>query len=162
MKIAVYPGSFDPFTRGHLDIAKRAAALFDKVIVAVLRNSTKQALFSIDERVNIINEVVREIPNVEVISFSGLTVDIAKEMHANCLVRGLRAITDFEYELQVAQTNRGLNPELDTVFFTTSLEYSYISSSLVKEIASYGGDIDMFVTPYVAEQVKKKYESSNK
>jgi len=161
MKIAIYPGSFDPFTRGHLDITERASAIFDKVIIGILRNSAKQALFSTDERVSIINEVVREIPNVEVVSFSGLTVDFAREQHADSIVRGLRAITDFEYEIQIAQTNRSLNPDLDTVFFATSLEYSYISSSLAKEIASYGGDIDRLVTPYVAEQMRKKYEILN-
>ena len=158
MKIAVYPGSFDPFTRGHLDITRRAAAIFDKVVIGILQNSAKQALFSVNERVNIINETVRGIPNVEVASFEGLTADFAREQNAGCIVRGLRAITDFEYEMQMAQTNRILDPALDTVFFTTSLEHSYVSSSLTKEIASYGGDIDTLVTPYVAELVRKKFE----
>lgn len=156
MKTAIYPGSFDPFTRGHLDITRRAAALFDHLIIAVLNNSSKQALFSADERVNIINEVVREIPNVEVCSFSGLTVEFAEMRNAGFMVRGLRAITDFEYEMQIAQTNQSLNAGLDTVFFTTSLENSYISSSIVKEIAAYGGDIGKLVTPYVAECLMKK------
>lgn len=156
MKTAIYPGSFDPFTRGHMDITLRAAALFDKLIIGVLNNSAKQALFSADERVNMITEVVREIPNVEVCSFSGLTVDFAKLKNAGFLVRGLRAFTDFEYELQIAQTNRSVNGEVDTVFFTTSLEYSYISSTIAKEIASYGGDIEKLVTPYVAEQLMKR------
>ena len=159
MKTAIYPGSFDPFTRGHLDITRRASALFDKVIIGVLNNSDKNALFSVDERVNIINEVVREIPNVEVCSFSGLTVDFAKLKGAGFIVRGLRAITDFEYEIQIAQTNKSLDAEVDTVFFTTSLENSYISSSTAKEIASYGGNIGKLVTPYVADCLMKKLNS---
>ncbi len=159
MKTAIYPGSFDPFTRGHLDITRRAAALFDRLIIAVLNNSGKQALFSTDERVNIINEVVREIPNVEVCSFSGLTVEFAEMVGAGFMVRGLRAITDFEYEMQIAQTNQSLNGKLDTVFFTTSLEHSYISSSIAKEIAAYGGDISKLVTPYVAERLMEKIHS---
>ena len=153
---AIYPGSFDPATYGHLDIIKRAAALFDEVIVGVLNNSAKSPLFSVEERVKMLKEVTKDIPNVEVKSFGGLTVDFARECGANALVRGLRAITDFEYELQIAQLNRVIDPNIDTVFLTTNLKYAYLSSSSVKEVAAYGGDISHFVTPYVENEVHKK------
>ena len=156
MSVAVYPGSFDPVTLGHLDIIERSAKIMDKVIVGVLKNNSKTPLFSVEERVNILKKATQDIPNVEVRSFSGLAVDFAKECQAHTIVRGLRAITDFEYELQIAQLNRVMDTSIDTVFLTTSLEYAYLSSSTVKEVAAYGGDISNFVTPYVADEVHKR------
>ena len=157
MKIAVYPGSFDPATYGHLDVIRRAAVSFDKVIVGVLHNSSKSPLFSVEERVNILKKATEEIPNTEVRSFHGLAVEFARECQAHTIVRGLRAITDFEYELQMAQTNRILEPEVDTTFLITSLEYAYLSSTVVKEVASFGGDIDNFVPQFVADKIRRKY-----
>lgn len=158
MKSAIYPGSFDPVTYGHLDIIKRAADIVDHLTVAVLNNNTKTPLFSVEERVNILKEVTKDIPNVSVESFSGLLIDYAKQKDIHVSVRGLRAITDFEYELQIAQTNHKLsNGKLDTIFLTTSLEYSYLSSSSVKEIASFNGDISQLVPEYVAKLVYQKY-----
>ena len=158
MKIAIYPGSFDPVTLGHLDVIKRSANIVDQLIIGVLKNSEKRALFTADERVELIRQVTKDIPNVKVEAFSGLTVDFARERGASLLVRGLRAVTDFEYELQIAQTNRKFSQdELDTVFLTTSLEYAYLSSSTVKEIASFGGDISQCVPDFVAEMIYKKY-----
>ena len=156
MKIAIYPGSFDPMTFGHLDIIERSAKMVDKLYVSVLINSAKNPLFSIDERVSMIKELTSHIPNVEVTAFEGLLVDYAKKMNASILVRGLRAVTDFEYELQIAQTNRIVNPDVDTIFLTTNLEYSYLSSTIVKEVASYGGDIHKFVPEQIADAVYKK------
>ena len=158
MTTAVYTGSFDPVTNGHLDVIERAAKLFDVVIVGVLHNSQKTPLFSVEERVNILTEVTKDIPNVQVKAFSGLSIDFARANHAGVIVRGLRAITDFDYELQMAQTNRVLAPDIDTMFLTTSLEYSYLSSSTVKEVAAFGGDITKFLPPYV---VRKTYEKLN-
>ena len=154
---AVYPGSFDPVTFGHLDVIRRSSALVDELIVGVLNNNTKTPLFSVEERVKILLEVTKDIRNVRVESFSGLSVDFVKNCNAGFLVRGLRAITDFEYELQMAQTNRIMNPEIDTIFLTTSLEYAYLSSSTVKEVAAYGGDISKFVPQVVVEHMRKKY-----
>ena len=162
MKKAIYPGSFDPVTLGHLDVIERASKLFDHLIIGVLNNSAKTPLFSIEERVNMIKEATKDIPNVEVKSFGGLTVDFAKECGANAVVRGLRAVTDFEYELQIAQLNHVINPEIDTVVLTTSLQYAYLSSSSTKEVAAYGGDISQFVTPFVEAEVKKKFEGKIK
>ena len=159
MKRAVYPGSFDPVTYGHLDVMRRSAALVDELIVGVLNNNTKTPLFSVEERVNILLEVTKDISNVRIESFSGLSVDFVRKCEAGFIVRGLRAITDFDYELQMAQTNRIVNPDIDTIFLTTSLEYAYLSSSTVKEVASYGGDISKFVPPIVVEQIYKKYSS---
>ena len=158
MKTAIYPGSFDPMTYGHLDIIKRAASIFDHLTVAVLNNNVKTPLFSVEERVNILKEATKDIPNVSVESFQGLLIDYAKEKDIHVSVRCLRAITDFEYELQIAQTNRKLsNGLLDTIFLTTSLEYSYLSSSSVKEIASVNGDITPLVPEFVAKLVYEKY-----
>ena len=156
MKIAIYPGSFDPMTYGHLDVIERSSKMVDKLYVSVLINSAKNPLFSIDERVSMIKEMTGHLPNVEVTSFTGLLVDFAQEMNASIIVRGLRAITDFEYELQIAQTNRIVNPNVDTLFLTTSLEYSYLSSTIVKEVASYGGDISKFVPERIADAIYKK------
>lgn len=162
MKKAIYPGSFDPVTLGHIDVIERASKLFDYLIIGVLNNSAKSPLFSTEERVHMLREVTKHIPNVEVRSFDGLTVDFAKNYGATAVVRGLRAVTDFEYELQIAQLNRVMNSEIDTVFLTTDLKYAYLSSSSVKEVAVYGGDISHFVTPFVEEKVKKKFEEKLK
>ena len=156
MKTAVYPGSFDPATYGHLDVIQRAALSFDRVIVGVLHNSSKSPLFSVEERVRILNEATRDLPNVEIVAFSGLSVDFARQCEAKVIIRGLRAITDFEYELQMAQTNHKLEPSVETVFLTTSLEYSYLSSTIVKEVAFYHGDISKFVPDVVRERIREK------
>lgn len=158
MKTAIYPGSFDPVTRGHLDVIRRASNVVDKLYIAVLRNSAKQAWFTPEERIELIKKVTSDLPNVEVISFDGLTVDLCREKEAGFIVRGLRAITDFEYELQLAQINHRLNPNVDTIFFTTSVEYSYVSSSIVKEVAMYGGDISTFVKSDIVSDVYRKWE----
>lgn len=159
MKIAVYPGSFDPVTYGHLDIIRRAARMFDELIVSVLNNKAKTPLFSAEERVRILEEATKEFPNVKVDSFTGLLIDYAREKDIHVSVRGLRAITDFEYELQIAQTNKKLSSgSLDTIFLTTSLEYAYLSSSSVKEIAYFGGDISQCVPPFVADMIHEKYK----
>lgn len=159
MKTGIYPGSFDPITLGHLDIIKRAASVMDRLIIGVLNNSAKNSLFTPEERVAIIKECTSDIPNVEVESFDGLLVDFADKKQAHIIVRGLRAISDFEYELQIAQTNRKLSDgSLDTVFLTTSLEYAYLSSSSVKEIAAFHGDISQLVPDFVVELVHEKYK----
>ena len=157
MKRAIYTGSFDPVTYGHLDVISRASNMVDELIVAVLKNSSKSPLFSIEERVRMLEEVTKDIPNVCVTSFEGLTIDFADKMDAHIIVRGLRAITDFEYELQMAQTNRIVNPKVDAMFLVTSEEYSYLSSTVLKEIARYGGALDRFAPPYIIEKVKSKY-----
>lgn len=158
MRAAIYPGSFDPVTYGHLDIIKRAAAIFDELTVSVLNNTAKTPLFSVEERVKILEEATKDLPNVKIDSFSGLLIDYAREKNIHVAIRGLRAITDFEYELQIAQTNRKLSKgELDTMFLTTSLEYSYLSSSSVREIATFHGDISECVPPFVADLVYEKY-----
>ena len=144
MRKAVYPGSFDPVTFGHLDIIERSARMSDHLIIGVLNNYSKTPLFSVEERVNMLKSLTKDLPNVDAV------------------IRGLRAVTDFEYELQIAQTNRVMAPEIDTVFLTTNLKYSYLSSSIVKEIASYGGEINTFVPPCVAERVMKKMEDRMK
>lgn len=156
MAIAVYPGSFDPATYGHLDIIRRAALSFDQVVVGVLHNSAKSPLFSVEERVNILRKATEDIPNVTVKSFSGLSVNFARENGANVILRGLRAVTDFEYELQMAQTNRVLAPDIDTVFLTTSLEYAYLSSTIMKEVALFGGDLSKFGPPDIIDAVRAK------
>ena len=144
---AIYPGSFDPVTYGHLDVIKRASKIVDELIVGVLNNKSKTPLFSVENRVKMLNDAVSDLPNVKVMSFEGLLVDFAKKVDAQLIVRGLRAVTDFEYELQMSQTNSVLNNEVDTIFFTTSLEYAYLSSSTVKEAAYFGADISKFVPP---------------
>lgn len=158
MKRAVYPGSFDPVTFGHLDVIKRAAEIFDVLIVSVLNNKEKSPLFSVEERVKILKEATKDIPNVQVDSFSGLLINYAAENNLHVAVRGLRAITDFEYELQISQTNWKLSDgRLDTMFFNTNLEYAYLSSSSVKEIAYFDGDISMCVPEFVEKEIYRKY-----
>ena len=158
MKTAVYPGSFDPVTFGHIDVMKRACKIFDKVIVAVLVNSSKNPVFSAEERVELIRESVSDIQNVEVDYFSGLLVDYMKKKKAHAIVKGLRAISDFEYEFQMALLNRQLNREVDTVFLTTNVKYMYLSSSMVREIARHGGDVSQFVPKFVEERLAQKYK----
>ncbi|MDY2654977.1 MULTISPECIES: pantetheine-phosphate adenylyltransferase [Eisenbergiella] len=158
MKAAIYPGSFDPVTFGHLDVIRRAASIFDELTVSVLNNTQKTPLFSVEERVRILEEATKDLPNVKVDSFSGLLIDYARKKDVHVAIRGLRAITDFEYELQIAQTNRKLSGgELDTIFLTTSLEYAYLSSSSVKEIAEFHGDISQCVPEFVARLVYEKF-----
>jgi pantetheine-phosphate adenylyltransferase len=157
MTVAVYPGSFDPVTLGHYDIIERTSKIMDKVIIGVLQNKSKTPLFSSEERVNMLKEVTAGLKNVEVRSFDGLLIDFAKSCNATVVVRGLRAVTDFEYELQLAQTNRVIAPDIDTLFLNTNLKYSYLSSSVVKEIAEFGGDISMFLHPQIADKVKAKF-----
>ena len=160
MKKAIYPGSFDPMTLGHLDIIERSSRMVDELTVAVLKNNAKNPLFSADERVSMIKEMTESMPNVTVASFDGLLVDYMKEINATIIVRGLRAVTDFEYELQIAQTNHVENPEVETIFLTTSLQYSYLSSTIVKEFASYGGDISKFVPARFIDRIYEKYHIS--
>ena len=162
MKKAIYPGSFDPVTYGHIDIIKRAAKMFDSLTVSVLDNNKKQPLFSTDERVKMLKEALKDIENVEVESFQGLLVDYCKSKDVHVVIRGLRAITDFEFELQNAQTNKLISDgSVDTVFLTTSLEYAYLSSSAVKEIAYFDGDVSPCVPDFVGEAVKEKYKEHN-
>ena len=156
MAIAVYPGSFDPVTLGHLDIIERSAHMMDHLIVGVLQNNSKTPLFSVEERVKMLEDVTSYLPNVEVRAFGGLLVDFVHRCQADVIVRGLRAITDFEYELQMAKTNHKLEPDLETMFLTTSIEYSYLSSTTVREIAAFGGDVTQFVPQAVAVELEKK------
>lgn len=159
---AVYPGTFDPITLGHIDIIKRASKIVDELIVGVLNNNSKTPLFTPEERVEMIRESVADMPNVKVIAFDGLLVDFAKQQKALFVIRGLRAVTDFEYEFQMAQANRIIDKDVDTVFLTTSNAYSYISSSTVRELASFGGDISKFVSKNVEKKVKEKIKKRNK
>ena len=153
-RTAIYPGSFDPFTFGHLDIIERGSKVFDKMIVAVAHNVSKKTTFTIEERVELIQEVFRDNDNIEVDSFSGLLVDYIKSKGTNTVIRGMRSVSDFEYELQLAQMNRELAPEIETLFLTTSPEYSFLSSTLVKEIVKCGGEVAQFVAPPVLSALK--------
>lgn len=157
MTTAVYPGSFDPVTLGHFDIIMRTSQTMDRVVIGVLNNQAKKPLFTLEERVEMLKSVTQPFSNVEIQCFDGLTIDFARKNHAQVIIRGLRAVTDFEYELQLAQTNRVIAPEIDTMFLATSLKYSYLSSSIVKEIASLGGEIGEFLHPQVAEKMLDKY-----
>lgn len=153
---AVYPGSFDPVTYGHLDIIKRAARLVDELIIGILVNTEKKPLFTMDERKEMIEQAVCDISNVKVMTFDGLTVNFAKTNGATVMVRGLRAVTDFEIEMQMAQINHSIEPEIDTMFFTTSLEYAFLSSTIVKEVARYGSDISKLVPEFVNKRLNDK------
>lgn len=155
-KVAVYPGSFDPITNGHIDIIRRAASIFDKVYVTLAVNSSKRPLFSLEERRDLVAESIKELPNVEVAIFSGLVVEHAREVGASVIIRGLRAISDFEYEFQIALMNRRQNGEVDTVFLMPDEKYTYLSSSLVKEIAGLHGVVEGLVPPLVEEALKHK------
>ncbi len=154
---AIYPGSFDPVTYGHLDIIERASKVVDELIIGVLVNSAKKPLFTREERVRLIEEATKEIPNVTVKTFEGLTVNFAKENDAKLIIRGLRAVTDFETEMQIAQTNHSIEPEIDTMFFTTSLEYAFLSSTIAKEVAGYGSDVSKLVPDVVAKAFSEKF-----
>ncbi len=156
---AVYPGTFDPITCGHFDLIERAARFYDKLIIAVANNRNKTSLFSLEERVALANTVVAHMPNVTVVGFDGLLVDFVREVQGNVLLRGLRAVSDFEYEFQLASMNRKLAPEVETMFMTPAEQYSFISSSLVREISALGGDISDFVHPKVSEALKAKHQS---
>lgn len=158
MKRAIYPGSFDPVTFGHIDMIERSAKVVDELVVAVLNNSAKNPLFSVEERVSMLKEITGHVPNVKITFFDGLLIDYAEKIDATIIIRGLRAVTDFEYELQIAQTNRIVNAKIDTIFLTTSLEYAYLSSTIVKEVASYGGDISHFVPEKLIPQIYEKYK----
>ena len=153
---AIYPGSFDPVTYGHIDIMRRSCKIVDELIVGVLSNKAKIPLFSVEERVKMLKEVTKDLDNIRIVPFDGLLVEFASRMNAGLVIRGLRAITDFEYELQMAQTNHKLEPSVETVFLTTSLEYSYLSSTIVKEVAFYHGDISKFVPDVVRERIREK------
>ena len=156
MPIAMYPGSFDPVTKGHLDIIHRSARMFDKLIVAVLINSAKRPLFTVEERVAMLRECCSDMPNVEVDSFNGLTVSFAKQKNATVMVRGLRAVTDFENEIQLAHTNYAMMPEIETMFLATAIKWSYLSSTIVREAAHYGQDVSRFVPPNVEKALLAK------
>ena len=153
----VYPGTFDPVTNGHIDLVQRAAKLFERVVVAVATSEKKAPLFSLEERVSLLQESLRQVPAAEVVPFQGLLIDFVTAQQSHCVLRGLRAVADFEYEFQLANMNRAMNPEFESVFLTPSAELSYISSSLVREIASLGGDVSGFVAPNVAQALKQKF-----
>jgi len=157
-KIALYPGSFDPITNGHLDVLERASRMFDSVVIAVLNHPTKKSFLSVEERVKLIKEAIKDMKNVEVDSFDGLTVEYAKKIGARFLIRGLRTITDFEYEVQLCQTNQVIAPSIDTVFLSTRPEHNFISSSIVKELSNHKTDISKFVPRNVVEYLQSKQQ----
>lgn len=156
MNVAIVPGSFDPVTNGHLDIIRRTSALFDLVYVSILSNSSKNPLFSVEERIELINRVTRDLPNVKVENFTGLLVDYARERNAKFIVKGLRAVSDFEYEFQMSLTNKQLASEIETFFITTNTKYAYLSSSIVKEVAKYGGDLTEMVPLEIIKDIQNK------
>ncbi len=157
MRIGIYPGSFDPLTKGHLDIIERGCGLCDRLIVAVAKNSAKEALFSVEERIEIINTCCKDFKNIEVVSFSTLLVDYCKEKDVTFILRGLRSTTDFEYEYSIATVNRNLAPEIETIFLMTKAEYFFISSNMAKDIASYFGNISSLVPQFVEQKIKQKF-----
>jgi len=156
-RLAIYSGTFDPFTRGHEDLVRRASGLFERVIVAVADSRSKRPLFDPDERVEIVRTIVRDCTNVEVKGFSGLLMEFLREQGAQVIVRGLRAVSDFEYEFQMAGMNRSLHPDVETVFLTPGEQYMFLSATMVREIASFGGDVSKFVHPMVAEKLTLKF-----
>lgn len=159
MSIAVYPGTFDPFTNGHKDLVQRAASnIFDKIYICVAENAKKDALFSMSERIDLAKKSLADVKNIEVIGFSGLLVDFAKELDAKVILRGLRVVSDFEYEFQMSSMNKKLNENIESIFLTPSESYAFLSSTLVKEIAELGGDISGFVSPEVKEALQEKYK----
>ena len=155
-RTAIYPGSFDPITKGHLDVLERASKMFDRVIIAVLKNSSKKSFLPVEDRVKLIKESTKELTNIEVDSFEGLTIEYAQSKGAHFLIRGLRAVSDFEYELQLCQTNSAIAPDIDTVFLTTKPKYNFISSSIVKELSYFGTDVSKFVPKSVVEYLQKQ------
>ena len=157
MKI-LYPGTFDPLTNGHLDLIQRAEKLFGNVVVAVLENTSKNPTFDLRRRITQINKAISHLQNIDVISYDGLTVDCAKDVNANLILRGLRAMSDFEYELQIAHTNKSLNNNIETIFLSTNTNYSFLSSSLVKEVAKFGGEINHMVPPFVERDLKEYFK----
>ncbi|MFO7151662.1 MAG: pantetheine-phosphate adenylyltransferase [Bacillota bacterium] len=161
MSIAIYPGSFDPITNGHLDIIERGSKIFDELIVAVLQNPSKKYLFTMEERIEMIKDAVKHLPNVEVDYFNGLLVDFARKRNAKIVIKGLRAVSDFEYELQMALMNKKLYKDLETVFIMTSTKYSFLSSSIVREVASFGGCVKDLVPPVVEEKLRQKFALKN-
>jgi pantetheine-phosphate adenylyltransferase len=160
VRLAIYGGSFDPVTFGHLDLIQRGAALFDRVVVAIGRHPTKKPLFSTEERIDLIRQITASLENVEVDAFDGLLIHYAKSRGATAMIRGLRAATDFEYELQIAHANSDMIPEIDTIFLPTRVERGFLSSSLVREIASHGGDVSRYVPAPVAEALTRKFAKS--
>lgn len=158
MKKVVYPGTFDPITNGHIDLVERACRLFDKVVVAIAASTKKNPLFSLEERVALCHKAVGHLPNVEILGFDILLADLVKQQNANAVMRGLRAVSDFEYEFQLANMNRALHPTMESIFLTPSDHLSFISSSLVREIASLGGDVSKFVHPAVADALQEKFK----
>ena len=159
-KTAVYPGTFDPITHGHTDLIHRAARMFDHVIVAIAHNPEKSPLFSVQERIDLANHVLAGVEGIEIIAFSGLLIDFARDSNAGVVLRGLRAVSDFEYEFQLASMNRKLDSDIETVFLTPSESYTFVSASLVKEIARYGGDVSEFVHPKVYSALLKKFSQA--
>jgi len=162
LKTAVYPGTFDPITNGHIDIIKRALNIFDKVIIAISVDSTKNPFFTVEERIKMISEAVKDIQRIEIDSFSGLLVDYAKKTNAIAVIRGLRAVSDFEYEFQMALMNRRLNENIETVFLMPNEKFTYLNSSIVREVVSLGGDISDFVPENVKNELKKKWDINTK
>ena len=155
---AVYPGSFDPITYGHLDIITRASRIVDELVVGILVNNTKRPMFTMDERLEMLRETVKDLHNVEVKTFEGMTIDFARQNGAKVIIRGLRVISDYETEMQIAQTNRSLDPEIETLFLSTGLEYSFLSSTIAKEVAFYTAGVAKLVPPIVARKFKEKYK----
>lgn len=158
MRVGIYPGSFDPVTNGHIDIIKRSAKLVDTLVVSILENTNKQSLFSLEERIELLQDSCADIENLQIECFSGLLVDYAKEKKADLIIRGLRALTDFEYEFQMAQMNKHLYPDVETIFLITDVKYSFLSSSAIKEVAKFGGCVTDFVPKNVATQTLEKYK----